>query len=105
MVTLDLRTLHTTLVLLGANFNIVAHLVFSATGRDMDHVWVDGRLAVERGRLLTMDADEIRIQAHAAAEELFDRMARSLDEPRPGPSVDMQTCIQIRSPRACGGRR
>ena len=47
MVTLDLRTVHTTLVLLGANFNIVAHLVFSATGRDMDHVWLDGRLAVE----------------------------------------------------------
>jgi 5-methylthioadenosine/S-adenosylhomocysteine deaminase len=75
LVTVDLRQLHTTPLLHGEDFNAVAHLVFSASGHDVDRVWVDGRLLVEGGRVLTVDASAVREQAQAAAEELFHRRA------------------------------
>ena len=75
LVTVDLRQLHTTPLLHGEDFNAVAHLVFSASGHDVDRVWVDGRLLVEGGRVLTVDASAVREQAQAAAEELFKRRA------------------------------
>jgi 5-methylthioadenosine/S-adenosylhomocysteine deaminase len=75
LVTVDLRQLHTTPLLHGDDFNAVAHLVFSASGHDVDQVWVDGRLLVEGGRVLTVDASAVREQAQAAAEELFNRRA------------------------------
>jgi 5-methylthioadenosine/S-adenosylhomocysteine deaminase len=75
IVTVDLRGLHTTPVLHGENFNVAAHLVFSASGNDVDHVWVDGRLLVEGGRVLSVDVEDVRDTAQAAAEELFVRRA------------------------------
>jgi 5-methylthioadenosine/S-adenosylhomocysteine deaminase len=75
IVTVDLRGLHTTPVLHGGNFNVAAHLVFSASGNDVDHVWVDGRLLVEGGRVLSVDVEDVRHTAQAAAEELFERRA------------------------------
>jgi 5-methylthioadenosine/S-adenosylhomocysteine deaminase len=73
VVTVDLRRLHTTPVLHGENFNVAAHLVFSSSGLDVDHVWVDGRLLVERGQVLSVDVEEVRGRAQQAAEELFER--------------------------------
>ena len=75
IVTVELRQLHMTPLLHGDNFNLAAHLVFSACGHDVDHVWVDGRLLVAGGRLQSVDADTVRAQAQAAAEELFARRA------------------------------
>ncbi|MBA3430507.1 MAG: amidohydrolase family protein, partial [Actinobacteria bacterium] len=75
IVTVDLRALHMTPVMHGGDFNVAAHLVFSATGRDVDHVWVDGRLLVDGGRILPVDAESVRQDAQAAAEELFARRA------------------------------
>jgi len=75
IVTVDLRALHMTPVMHGGDFNVAAHLVFSATGRDVDHVWVDGELLVEGGRVLPVDVEAVRLQAQAAAEELFARRA------------------------------
>jgi 5-methylthioadenosine/S-adenosylhomocysteine deaminase len=37
----------------GANFNVATHVVFSCVGNDVDHVWVDGRLLVEGGHVLS----------------------------------------------------
>jgi 5-methylthioadenosine/S-adenosylhomocysteine deaminase len=88
IVTVELRTLHTTPVLYGDNFNVAAHIVFSATGRDVDHVWVDGRLIVEGGHLLTANADAIRVAAQGAAEELFRRMPRTRGASDPPHSAD-----------------
>ena len=82
--TVDLRGLHMTPVLHGVDFNVAAHLVFSASGRDVADVWIDGRRIVERGRLVTVDADEVRRRAQAAAEELFARRAAL---PNPPPAV------------------
>lgn len=79
IVTVDMRQLHTTPLLHGADFNIAAHLVFASTGQDVDHVWVDGRLLVEGGEVLSVDTDKIRQTSQAAAEELFERR-RKLQE-------------------------
>ena len=75
LVTVSLSGLHTTPVLHGRDFNVAAHLVFSATGRDVRDVWVDGRRLVADGRPTTFDIDTVRATAQAAAEELFERRA------------------------------
>jgi 5-methylthioadenosine/S-adenosylhomocysteine deaminase len=78
LVTVDLRGLHTTPVLHGRDLNVPAHLVFSASGRDVRDVWVDGRRLVAGGLPLTFDVASVRAEAQAAAEELFDRRAHVL---------------------------
>jgi 5-methylthioadenosine/S-adenosylhomocysteine deaminase len=78
VVTVDLRGLHTTPVLHGRDLNVLAHLVFSASGRDVRDVWVDGRRLVACGEPLTFDVSSVRAEAQAAAEELFDRRAHVL---------------------------
>ena len=49
VVTVALDGLHTTPIMHGDLFNVAAHIVFSASGRDVRDVWVDGRRVV-RGR-------------------------------------------------------
>lgn len=73
VITVDLRRLHLTPVLHGDDFNVAAHLVFSASGHDVDHVWVDGRLLVAGGRVESVSVDDVRRRAQEAAEELFER--------------------------------
>jgi 5-methylthioadenosine/S-adenosylhomocysteine deaminase len=73
VVTVDLRRMHTTPLMTGTHANVAAHLVFSSTGADVDSVWVDGKRLVADGRMLTLDEAQVRANAQAAAEELFDR--------------------------------
>jgi len=75
IVTVDLRALHLTPLLHGSDSNVAAHLVISATGHDVDQVWVDGRKLVDSGRVLSVDEQTVRSRAQAAAEELFERRA------------------------------
>ena len=75
IISVDLRALHMTPLLHGKDFNVAAHLVFSASGHDVADVWVDGRRLVEGGRVLTVDTEDVRHRAQAAAEELFERRA------------------------------
>ncbi|MCU1454311.1 MAG: amidohydrolase [Acidimicrobiales bacterium] len=75
VVLVDLRGLHTTPILHGSDFNVPAHLVFSASGRDVTDVWVDGRRLVAAGRPTTFDLESVRTSAQSAAEELFARRA------------------------------
>ncbi|MGX1669463.1 amidohydrolase family protein [Streptomyces sp. NPDC055400] len=75
VVTVDLRKLHTTPLLHGDDFNAVAHLVFSAASADVDHVWVDGELLVDGGKVLSVDPEKVRLEAQRAAEDLFRRRA------------------------------
>ena len=79
VVTVDLRGLHTTPVLHGPDFNVAAHLVFSASGRDVRDVWVDGRRLVAGSAPTTFDVSSVRATAQAAAEELFARRAALAD--------------------------
>jgi 5-methylthioadenosine/S-adenosylhomocysteine deaminase len=73
IITVELRGLHTTPVLHGDDFNVAAHLVFSASGHDVRNVWVDGRRLVEDGRVVSVDVEEVRQRGQDAAEELFER--------------------------------
>ncbi|MBL7493309.1 amidohydrolase [Frankia sp. AgW1.1] len=75
VIMVDLRKLHTTPLLSGADANVAAHLVFSSSGQDVDSVWADGRRLLAGGRLLTAAEAAIRSRAQAAAEELFARRA------------------------------
>jgi 5-methylthioadenosine/S-adenosylhomocysteine deaminase len=75
VVVVDLGGLHTTPVLHGGDFNVAAHLVFSASGRDVRDVWIDGRRIVAAARPTTFDPGAVRASAQAAAEELFARRA------------------------------
>jgi len=73
VVTVDLRGLHTTPIMHGDDFNVAAHLVFSACGHDVRDVWVDGRRLVRDGHVVSVDVDEVRARAQSAAAELFER--------------------------------
>jgi 5-methylthioadenosine/S-adenosylhomocysteine deaminase len=75
VVTVSLGGLHTTPLLHGRDANAAAHLVFSATGRDVGDVWVDGRRLLNSGVPVTFDVATVRADAQAAAEELFARRA------------------------------
>jgi len=76
IVTLDLGGLHTTPLLHDGDFNVAAHIVFSASGRDVRDVWVDGRRLVADGDPTTFDVETVREASQAAAEELFARRAK-----------------------------
>ncbi len=78
LITVALDGLHTSPVLHGRDFNVAAHLVFSASGRDVRDVWVDGRRLVADGEPTTFDVASVRDEAQAAAEELFERRAKVL---------------------------
>jgi 5-methylthioadenosine/S-adenosylhomocysteine deaminase len=78
IVTVWLGGLHTTPVLHGRDLNVAAHIVFSASGHDVRDVWVDGRRLLAQGRPTTFDADAVRAEAQAAAEELFERREKIL---------------------------
>ncbi|MBK9069685.1 MAG: 5'-deoxyadenosine deaminase [Myxococcales bacterium] len=51
--------------------NPTSFLAFSATGRDVTHVAVDGKLVVRDRRLLTLDVARVRSDAIAASQRLF----------------------------------
>jgi len=73
VVTVDLRGVRFVPVLRGADFNVAAHLVFTASAHDVADVWVQGRRLVQRGVVVSVDDTAVAARAQAAAEELFDR--------------------------------
>ncbi|KAI9368657.1 hypothetical protein BJX61DRAFT_205720 [Aspergillus egyptiacus] len=54
-------------------FNPVSAVVYTATGRDVDVVVVDGRMVVKGGQLLTMDEQEIVQEAQRRSREVVER--------------------------------
>lgn len=50
--------------------NLTAHLVYSAGAGDVDLVMVDGRMLMEKGRLLTIDEEKILYEASQRAQRL-----------------------------------
>ncbi|SFE90452.1 5-methylthioadenosine/S-adenosylhomocysteine deaminase [Paenibacillus algorifonticola] len=51
--------------------DIVSHLVYSGSGRDVKHVWVDGRQVVRDGECTLLDEEKIRHDAEASFERLL----------------------------------
>lgn len=88
IVAVDLRSLHFVPVLHGQDFNAPAHLVFTASGRDVSDVWVRGKQLVSRGEVTSVDVAQVAERAQHAAEELFERR-RSLGPPVKGPAAEL----------------
>lgn len=51
--------------------DIISHLVYSGSGRDVKHVWVDGRQVVRSGECTLLDEEKIRYDAQASFERLL----------------------------------
>ena len=86
IVAIDLRGVHFVPVFQGQDFNVPAHLVFTASSHDVTDVWVQGRQLVENGAVISVDVSQVAANAQAAAEELFERR-RNLDGPTLSPAT------------------
>lgn len=53
-----------------AHDNLLSHIVFAASGRDVCEVWVGGRHLYHEGAFLTLDAADIKARARAGAARL-----------------------------------
>ncbi|MDF2835258.1 MAG: amidohydrolase [Paenibacillus sp.] len=51
--------------------DIVSHLVYAGNGRDVRHVWVNGRQVVANGVCTMLDEEKIRREAQASFERLL----------------------------------
>lgn len=67
-VVLDMRKVH-----LQPWFNPVSAVVYSATGRDVEMVVVDGKVLVENGKLLTLDEEAVWKEAEWRSKEVVER--------------------------------
>ncbi|KAK6507407.1 hypothetical protein TWF481_005840 [Arthrobotrys musiformis] len=67
-VAIDLRQLHLT-----PSFDPISTIVYTATGRDVEMVVVDGKVLVKDGKLTTMDEEDIMIKAKKHAREIVER--------------------------------
>ncbi|MDG0793490.1 amidohydrolase [Cohnella ginsengisoli] len=72
LIAVDFRKHHLTPIIRGKYDNAVSNLVYAASGADVNHVFVDGKPLVLGRKLLTADAEEIRLSAQSAAERLFE---------------------------------
>jgi 5-methylthioadenosine/S-adenosylhomocysteine deaminase len=88
IVTVDLGGIHFVPVLHGEDFNVPAHLVFTASAHDVRDVWVQGRRLVEAGAVISVDVASVAARAQAAAEELFERR-RNLQGRTASPATDL----------------
>lgn len=48
----------------------ISHAIYSASAKDVEHVWVDGKQLVKNGASLTLDEERIRREAQRAFERL-----------------------------------
>lgn len=53
--------------------DFISHTIYSASGKDVEHVWVDGKQVVKNGACLTVDEERIRREAQSAFEGLLKR--------------------------------
>lgn len=51
--------------------DIVSHLVYAGSGRDVKHVWVDGRQVVRNGECTLLDEEKVRREAADSFERLL----------------------------------
>jgi 5-methylthioadenosine/S-adenosylhomocysteine deaminase len=58
-------------VFTGPGGNIVEQLVYSASGADVRHTVVDGRVLMEDGAVLTIDAGEVEEVVHREAADVL----------------------------------
>lgn len=52
---------------------ILSHLVYAGSGRDVKHVWIDGRQVVRSGECLLLDESKVKAEAQRCFERLLAR--------------------------------
>lgn len=67
-VVIDMRKVH-----LQPYFNPVSAVVYSATGRDVEMVVVDGKGVVKGGKLQTMNEEEVLMEAEKRSHQIVER--------------------------------
>lgn len=53
--------------------DLLSHAVYSASAKDVEHVWVNGKQVVKHGQCLTLDEEAIRRKAQESFEGLLKR--------------------------------
>ncbi|KUP21212.1 amidohydrolase [Paenibacillus sp. DMB5] len=53
--------------------DLLSHAVYSASAKDVEHVWVNGKQVVKHGQCLTLDEEEVRRKAQETFESLLKR--------------------------------
>ncbi|QUL52840.1 amidohydrolase [Paenibacillus tritici] len=53
--------------------DLLSHAVYSASAKDVEHVWVNGKQVVKHGQCLTLDEEAIRRKAQETFESLLKR--------------------------------
>ncbi|WP_342478457.1 amidohydrolase [Paenibacillus sp. FSL H7-0350] len=53
--------------------DLLSHAVYSASAKDVEHVWVNGQQVVKHGQCLTLDEEAIRRKAQETFESLLKR--------------------------------
>lgn len=53
--------------------DLLSHAVYSASAKDVEHVWVNGKQVIKHGQCLTLDEEAIRRKAQEAFEGLLKR--------------------------------
>ncbi|NKI23190.1 amidohydrolase [Paenibacillus dendritiformis] len=53
--------------------DFVSHMIYSASAKDVAHVWVDGRQVIKDGQCLTLDEERILYEAGRCFERLLER--------------------------------
>jgi 5-methylthioadenosine/S-adenosylhomocysteine deaminase len=80
LIILNLRNPQTTPILLTPIRNIVPNLVYSARGCEVETAIIDGRIVMEKGKILTANEERVVDEAQRAAE----RIARKVTLEREG---------------------
>lgn len=88
LVAVNMRGLHFVPLFRNEDFNAVAHLVFSASGRDVTDVWVQGKRLVQDSEVISVDVQSVAARAQDAAEDLFARR-RAMGPPVAGPAAQL----------------
>lgn len=53
--------------------DLISHVIYSASAKDVSHVWVDGKQVVKNGQCITLDEEKIMHEAQACFEGLLKR--------------------------------
>jgi 5-methylthioadenosine/S-adenosylhomocysteine deaminase len=51
--------------------DMISHLVYSGSGRDVAHVWIDGQQVLKNGECTLLDEEKIRYEAQASFDRLL----------------------------------
>lgn len=70
IILIDARQPHMAPLRVNHSQNVASTLVFCATGQDVSHVIIDGKLVVENRRLLTMDVSNVMEKAKNSSEKI-----------------------------------